>query len=80
MAQRADRENLPKATHFSLFRPDIGVEPVGKVLVQDVAIVMVDNRPGAIIHEKSSNGKAQSKPKEGNNGSPVFHWIFLVQP
>jgi len=67
-------------TDFRLFCPDLGVEPLRPVFVENRAVCEVRNRSQSVPDQNSRYSKTQEDAKEWDDGDPFLLWIFLASP
>lgn len=72
--------NIPKASEIHFLGPNICIEAIAPILIKHKCIGMTDESSKAVIDKVPSDGKAQSKSDQGNDGDPFLPWIVGCLP
>lgn len=74
------RDRLPKASEVHFLGPDVGIEALAPIFIQDEFVSVIDDCGEAVVDEVACNGKAQSKSDQGYDGDPFLPGVLGCLP
>lgn len=72
--------NIPKASEVHFLSPNSSIETIAPILIEYKCVGVIDNSAEAVVDQVPSNGKAQCKSDQRDNGNPFLSWIFACLP
>ena len=71
---------IPKTSEIHFLGPDIGIEAFAPILVKHKCVGVIDNSAETVVDKIPSDGKAQSKSDQRDNGDPFLSRVFGLLP
>jgi hypothetical protein len=75
-----ERDNIPETADLDLLLPDLGVEAVGEIVLEDRAVAVVGDTSQTVVDEETSKSDTDGDTDAGNNGDPLLLGVLLLEP
>ena len=72
--------NIPETADLDLLLPDLVVEAVREVILEDGAVAVVGDTGQTVVDEETSKSDTDGDTNARNNGNPLLLGILLLEP
>src|SRR3954454_14815651 len=72
--------DVPISTNFDFLGPNLGVPPVGEIVLKYRAVLVAGNALQTIPDQETCDGKSYQDTKARNDVDPFLSGVLLLQP